>query len=318
VWAAAARAAARARGHAARPGRGAAPQHYAAMSKLPKGLTLPGVAGQVMVFATKLPALMLPLQSLAITACSTAARQGSRATPFASLLTSAAVLWPVLTALFLSAALVETLCRQWVWYRLLENKVLLDFRHSELGLVGRLSKDRGVWWLLGGWALLAANEFANSPADHPLADAPSSASPPDLHGTMFGLLMMYVFFVTEVESSQLPTVNACIKASKDENLAWLQTSTLVCEAAVAEACRTSGVAFGAFQGWQAVAGSLRQPSRNNVIVRQGLGLETLIGHSFWAMQTLGLPPASGAFSSYQRLRLRHDETDYAFACQMRM
>ena len=295
------------------------------MSKLPEGLALPGVFGQVLVFATKLPAMMLPLQSLAVTTCTTASSRQSSASGWpagASILSSVATYWPVLTALFLSAALIETLCRQWVWYRLLENKVLVNFRHSDQGLFGRIRSDRGVLWLLGGWVLLGANEVVNSPSDQTRASLLVSIATHELNGTIFGLLMMYVFFVTEAESSQLPTVNACLKSSKDDNVAWLQASKLVDEAAVAEACCNAGVAFGPFYGWPAVADLVSKQghtvSSGQGFLYKGLGVERVMGHSFWAMQTLGLPPASGAFSGYQRLRLQHDEADHKFASSMRV
>lgn len=188
--------------------------------------------------------------------------------------------------------------------------------------------DRGVWWLVAGWLLFAANEAANGSA---LGDDATAHS---LHLDMIALIMMHVFFVTEAESSQLPTINGFMKGSFKTNLDWLGRSDFLSEASVATACRDS--TSSCFVGWAAVARAAKKldqaaaaatsPQHQHDLNHSDVigqlsttsgAVERLMDKSFWAMQTLGLPPVSGALVLYRRLRLQHDRTDYEFAQNMR-
>jgi hypothetical protein len=97
--------------------------------ELPQGLSRPsGVASQLMAFFPKLPTAMLQLRAITIRQCSLSlalSESSGGGGSYSRWLAFAATYWPLLTAVYLSAALIETLCRQWIWYRLLEQHVVM-------------------------------------------------------------------------------------------------------------------------------------------------------------------------------------------------
>ena len=123
--------------------------------------------------------------------------------------------------------------------------------------------------------------------------------------------------LAEAESSQLPTINGFIKGDPSANLAFLQSSEWISEAHIAAACQSVKGAI----SWADVARAAKSRSaedEDGSLAPTAVGLaEGLMDKSFWAMQALGLPPVSGAFSGYRRLRLEHDQEDYEFASCMR-
>ena len=132
--------------------------------------------------------------------------------------------------------------------------------------------------------------------------------------------MMHIFFVTEAESSQLPTVNAFVKGDFKTNCDWVRESEWVSESCVASSCCGNGDRR--FRGWAEVAREARKlrakADKGAQEDRMAQGAERLLDQPFWAMQTLGLPPLSGAFTLYRRLRLGHEQSDHDFAFWMRL
>ena len=73
-----------------------------------------------MQFIPKMPLAMLQLRTLTIMACDIASRvdaAGGSGGRLATWLSQASTYWPWITAVYISAALIETLCRQWIWFR---------------------------------------------------------------------------------------------------------------------------------------------------------------------------------------------------------
>jgi hypothetical protein len=81
---------------------------------LPEGLSLPSIVGQLLAFLPKWPVMLLQLVVIIEVVCDTdkfVALVDDGASP-RRVLSLCAVAWPLLTAVYFSAALTETLCRQ--------------------------------------------------------------------------------------------------------------------------------------------------------------------------------------------------------------
>jgi len=238
---------------------------------LPEGMALPGSFGRVMAFIPNWPLTLLQLKSVTVQAVAVdllVANNTMQWTDPKRTLSLACVVWPLITAIYLSAALTETVCKQWVWYRLLQHRVIMDFESSEKGLFGRVFEDRGCWWLTFGFVLMVASAYVNG------------LDTMDSLGTFVSLIMMHVFFVTEAESSQLPTVNGFVKGDFDQNVIFLKSCTWVKESAVIQAAASQ---------W-----------RFEVLAANAVELDAALKpraatnttDKFWAMQLLGLAPLS--------------------------
>ena len=60
------------------------------------------------------------------------------------LLSLMSVGFPLITATILSTALTETVCRQWIWYRLLQQGVIMDFKSSHQSIVVKMLTNWGA------------------------------------------------------------------------------------------------------------------------------------------------------------------------------
>eukprot|EP01043_Picozoa_sp_COSAG02_P001000 COSAG02_NODE_20_length_53673_cov_86.864841_35_plen_375_part_00 len=290
---------------------------------LPAGLSRPGLVDQLLAFLPKWPIMLTSLIVVVEVACDTdtRVRQTDGVNSPRRVLSLCAVAWPLLTAVYLSHALTETLCRQWVWYRLLEQRVVMNFTDSELGLIDRINTDRGIWLLLLGWALIVANELVNGT----IGQAMDADCPENVHLAMVSLMMTHIFFVTEAESSQLPTINGFVKGNFVDNVQLLETvraqGGFVPEAVVAAAC-LDAVPRDTEVSWGAIAENSKQLNAGGGVAsanRFESTCERLSRKPFWAMQLMGLSPLSGIASRYSRRRLRHAaDGDRQFSLQIKV
>jgi len=263
---------------------------------LPKGLALPCSLSRVLAFIPCWPFALMQLREVTVHAATvdlTFRDKGTHWTDSSRALSLGCVGWPLLTAVFLSAALTETVCKQWVWYRLLQHRVIMDFKSSEKDMFGRIKSDPGCWWMGFGFVLMECSAYANG-IGHMACVGPFAS-----------LALMYIFFVTEAESSQLPTVNAFVKGDFDENIMFLSGCTWVKEEAVVQAAMSQW-RFHSLAAEAVRYNKIRNPS----ILHQR-------SDRFWSMQLLGLAPLSGILQGYKRLQLKQALVDYKYANTMR-
>lgn len=289
--------------------------------QLPAGLSRPSLVGQLLAYLPKWPLMLTRLIVIIEVVCDTDTFVALTDGPMSPrrVLSLCAVAWPLLTAVYLSAALTETLCRQWVWYRLLEQRVVMNFTDSELGLVDRIKSDSGIWWLLLGWALVVVNALVNGTPVQTAANCPVS-----VHTAMISLVMTHIFFVTEAESSQLPTINGFVKGNFVDNVQLLEIvraqGGFVPEVVVADVCLD--VPIDSEVSWAAIAEKSKQLNAGGAAANAGRTestFERLSRKPFWAMQLMGMSPLSGIASMYNRRRLWHAaDGDKEFSLQLKV